>query len=265
MMRVLVSVRSVDEARVAAAAGVDFIDLKEPSLGALGGLPTATLEAVVRALRPAGGGPATAPATGVPMISATIGDLPTREIDAVLGRVGEVAACGVDLVKVGIERDAAAPALLRALAAAGPAIVPVFIADDGIDPAAFAQAASLDFPALMLDTAAKRAGSLFDLLEANVLAALQATARAAGRPLGLAGALQLADLPRLSAAAPAFAGFRSAVCAGDRRGPLDAARLQSLLAAVRSAVPAAPLDGLRANPEPPPGAARDDRALPLHS
>nr|WP_231497814.1 (5-formylfuran-3-yl)methyl phosphate synthase [Methylibium sp. T29-B] len=35
-MRLLVSVRNVEEALAAAAAGVDFIDLKEPSAGALG-------------------------------------------------------------------------------------------------------------------------------------------------------------------------------------------------------------------------------------
>ena len=38
-MKILVSVRDVAEAELVAAAGVGFIDLKEPSDGALGGLP----------------------------------------------------------------------------------------------------------------------------------------------------------------------------------------------------------------------------------
>ena len=38
MIRLLVSVRSADEALVAARGGVDFIDAKEPSRGALGAL-----------------------------------------------------------------------------------------------------------------------------------------------------------------------------------------------------------------------------------
>ena len=41
-MRLLISVRSVDEALLVAANGADFIDLKEPREGALGGLPVAT-------------------------------------------------------------------------------------------------------------------------------------------------------------------------------------------------------------------------------
>ncbi len=53
MMRLLVSVRSVDEALLAAASGADFIDLKEPGQGALGGLPVASIVAIVAALRSA--------------------------------------------------------------------------------------------------------------------------------------------------------------------------------------------------------------------
>ena len=57
-MRMLVSVRDVAEAREAMRAGVDFIDLKEPSAGALGGLALPVIREVVAALR-AGGLPLT--------------------------------------------------------------------------------------------------------------------------------------------------------------------------------------------------------------
>jgi uncharacterized protein (UPF0264 family) len=49
--------------------------------------------------------------------------------------------------------------------------------------------------------------------------------------VGLAGALRLSDLPRLRSLAPDFAGFRSAVCRGDRGGELDPALLRALKAA----------------------------------
>ena len=51
MTKMLVSVRNVAEALMAAEGGADFIDLKEPRDGALGGLPPATIAAVVAALR----------------------------------------------------------------------------------------------------------------------------------------------------------------------------------------------------------------------
>lgn len=225
-MRLLVSVRSVDEALLAAHGGADFIDLKEPAQGALGGLPTATLRGIVAALREHG---ITLP------VSATIGDLGMDALDEIRARVDAVAACGVDIVKVGIERAPAARAVLDVLARCGHPVIPVFIADRGLDAELVAHALRLGFAGLMADTADKRAGSLFDAVPLPALAAFVAQARAARTMVGLAGALRVADLPRLAALAPDFAGFRSAVCAGERSGALDAARLRQLAAALRVA------------------------------
>jgi len=226
MMRMLVSVRDVPEARVAARGGADFIDLKEPRDGALGGLPLATIAAIVRALREQG--------SRLP-ISATIGDLPMSNRDAILARVDAVAACGVDYVKVGIERVAPSVEVLDALAAAGHAIVPVFIADRGLAFEQVDHACSLGFPALMVDTADKLAGSLFDVVTGAELRRFVSTVRSSGALVGLAGALRRPQLAALHALAPDFAGFRSAVCAGDRSGELDPERLRALAAALHAA------------------------------
>ncbi len=124
-MRMLVSVRDVAEAREALRAGVDFIDLKEPSAGALGGLALPVIRAVVAALR-AGDAEQDAGRAHAPMISATIGDLPPAALERILERARAVGACGVDLVKVGVPgRGTAACAVLEALAALPLAIVPV--------------------------------------------------------------------------------------------------------------------------------------------
>lgn len=229
--QVLVSVRSVEEALQAAEAGADFIDLKEPKGGALGGLPLDTLAAIVRALRAQG---------HARPISATIGDLPMAPLQPLLERVAAVAACGVDYVKVGITRGPEAAAVVEALAAGPHTVVPVFIADDGVDPARVEQGCRAPFPALMLDTADKRGGSLFDAVPLPVLQAFVTQVRQAGKLAGLAGALRLPQLPAVRGLNPDFAGFRSAVCAGDRSGLLDPLRLQALLAAMRGPKPSAP-------------------------
>jgi uncharacterized protein (UPF0264 family) len=226
MMRMLVSVRSVAEAQVAARGGADFIDLKEPRDGALGGLPVDTIAAVVRALRAQG--------SRLP-ISATIGDLPMTELAAILAQVEAVAACGVDYVKVGIERAAQAGAVLDALAATGHAIVPVFIGDRGLAFEQIEHVCRLGFPALMVDTADKHAGSLFDVLSDAELARFVGVVRASGALVGLAGARRRPQLDALRALGPDFAGFRSAVCAGDRGGALDPERLRDLAAALHAA------------------------------
>jgi (5-formylfuran-3-yl)methyl phosphate synthase len=223
MTKMLVSVRCVVEALLAADRGADFIDLKEPGAGALGGLPVDTITAVVAALRRSG--------SRLP-VSATIGDLPMTALAPILAQVQAVAGCGVDYVKVGIERHADAAPVLRALAASGHAVVPVFIADRGLDVADLHLACSLGFPGLMVDTADKTAGSLFDVMATGELRAFLQAVRGSGALAGLAGALRLHHLPALLEMAPDFAGFRSAVCDGDRAGALDPQRLQALALAL---------------------------------
>lgn len=229
MTRLLVSVRDPQEARVAAAGGADFIDCKEPGQGALGGLPPATIAAIVATLRDEG--------CALP-VSATIGDWPMHERAAILARVGAVAATGADIVKVGIERDPAAQAVLDDLARCGHAVVPVFVADRGLDMALVGHALGLGFAGVMVDTADKRAGSLFDLLPAAEIERFVAAARAAGTMVGVAGALQRAQAPAIAALRPDFAGFRSAVCEGTRAGALSGALLRELAAAIRGALQA---------------------------
>lgn len=221
-MKLLVSVRTVAEAAVAAADGADFIDLKEPRAGALGGLPVALIGDIVGVLRASG---YTLP------VSATIGDLPMTHVDAIVAQARAVAACGVDYVKVGIERGDGAGAVLQALGELPLAVVPVFIADRGLD--LDLVAAALHFPAVMADTADKLSGSLLDCVPAADLQRFVALAR--GRTMvGLAGALRLQHLPQLAALAPDFAGFRSAVCRGERGSTLDAGLLRELARAAKA-------------------------------
>lgn len=231
-MRVLVSVRDTDEALLAARAGVSFIDLKEPSHGALGGLPVETIAAVVQALR--------RERTGL-LLSATIGEFAASALGDITAQVRRVAACGVDHVKVGVQAGLAAPALVRQLTALqheGLSLVPVLIADEGVPPDLVRLAAQGGFAAVMMDTQDKRAGCLFDLMAHRDLASFVAQVRDGGAMAGLSGALRLAHLPTLAALAPDFAGFRSAVCHSSREAALDAGLLQPLLAAMHATVTA---------------------------
>jgi uncharacterized protein (UPF0264 family) len=218
MVRLLVSVRDVDEALAAAAAGADFIDCKEPSDGALGALAPERIAQIVAVLR--------ARHPGL-RISATIGDVDADTGGEVLRRVASVAACGVDDVKVGIWP--AGGALLQALAGCACSIVPVLVADDGVDPALLERTLALDaFAAVMVDTARKGEGSLLQRRPASELAAFVAAVQARGVTAGLAGSLRIQELPLLRALAPDFAGFRGAVTAGDRTKGLDARLVREL-------------------------------------
>ena len=239
MVRLLVSVRDIDEALAAAEAGADFIDLKEPAHGALGALAPERIAQIVSLLR--------VRHPGLP-ISATIGDFLPDARDEILRRVRRVASCGVDYVKVGLwgAPSDAGPltALVDALAACPASVVPVLVADEGVDLALVEHALRHQaFPALMLDTADKGRGSLLARQSAATLASFIAVVRASGVMAGLAGSLRNGDAQALRGLAPDFAGFRGAVTRGGRAGALDAQRVRQLrcrlAAGAAAALPAA--------------------------
>jgi uncharacterized protein (UPF0264 family) len=230
MISLLASVRDLEEARQAAAAGADLIDLKEPSAGALGGLPVRDIKHIVAALR-----------REWPQrpVSATIGDFDAADHAGRCAQVAAVAACGVDYVKAGIEPGPQASTALRALEGLRlSSIVIVFLADAGVDAGLVREAARMGFAGLMVDTGDKAAGSLLQHAEPQSLRDLIEVARCHDCLSGLAGSLTHRDLGLLRQLAPDFAGFRGALCDGDRRGRLDAGKVRDLRSALRDPVSA---------------------------
>ena len=256
-MKLLVSVVDAGEARTAAAAGADIVDVKNPDEGSLGA-PSPAVIAAVRAAVPA----------ELP-VSAAIGDMPNLPGTAALAALG-AARSGAAFVKVGlwgVATEDEAVALLRAVrdAVPGTAVVAAAYADarrvafDGAPGAADAQRVAFDAardqrgsraplaPELLprvasaagvgvclLDTAVKDGRGLLEWLSPEALAALVAEAHGADLQVALAGALRAEDLPVVRETGADIAGVRSAVCAGGRRSsPLDGA----LVAAMRERLP----------------------------
>jgi uncharacterized protein (UPF0264 family) len=230
-MRLLVSVVDADEAREAAAAGADIVDVKNPAEGSLGA-PSPAVIADVRAAVP----------EELP-VSAAIGDMPNLPGTAALAALG-AARSGAAYVKVGLwgtSSESAAVELLRAVreAARGAVTVAAAYADASrvahapIAPDLLprvARAAGVDV--CLLDTAVKDGRGLLDWLAPDALAALVGEAHELGLEVALAGALRAEELPVVLATGADIAGVRSAACGDGRRtGPLEAARVRALRAA----------------------------------
>lgn len=231
MTALLASVRTVDEAKLAVGAGADIVDLKEPRGGALGALPLALIREIVATVRSISPAP----------VSATIGDLADGEIEEMTLRVAATAATGVDFVKVGIVQGPHARAALDRLAHLPTPVVPLFLADAGLDLALIGYASAAGFPVVMVDTADKAAGSLFDCVAPATLRQMIGTVHGAGARAGLAGSLRADHVPLLRELAPAIAGFRGALCDGPRTGRLVAAKVRALRAALPAFSGSAPV------------------------
>jgi hypothetical protein len=226
-VKLLVSVVDAGEARAAAAAGADIVDVKNPAEGSLGA-PSPAVIADVRAVVPT-------------PVSAAIGDMPNLPGTAALAARG-AASSGATYVKVGlwgVSTEDDAVALLRAVRDAVPSAVVVA--------AGYADAVRLPHAPLapellprvaaaagaevcLVDTAVKDGRGLFEWLSP---ASLVAEAHAAGLQVALAGALRAEDLPLVRETGADIAGVRSAACVGGRSGRLDG----SLVAAMRELLP----------------------------
>jgi len=226
MTALLASVRSLAEARLVAAGGADWIDLKEPAAGALGAVAPATVAAVARAYG------------ATHRISATIGDC--WETPAVIpARVAAMRDAGAQYVKVGAYAADPAPALLDALSAACalPArVIVVCFAERAPRAGDLERLAATGIVGVMLDTADKHGARLTELLAPDALAAFVRAARGLGLLSGLAGRLRADDLPALLTTAPDYLGFRGALCDGDlRAADIDPARVTQLVRRVAAA------------------------------
>lgn len=227
-MRLLVSVRDVDEARLAAAAGVDIVDVKEPSDGTLAPASPAALAAIAAAL------PAVVPlgvALGEPADRAALSAL-------LLARAATLGGRHVYVKFVPPANGArVCVSLVRALLPDASVVVAGY-ADACGTPAArrafLREACAAGADGALLDTRSKSRGLLHVVPEAE-LGELIEESRARGAFLALAGSLDAPALARLAVLGADVAGVRGAACEGGRAGPLSAARVAALLRAVRQA------------------------------
>ncbi|GJE15374.1 hypothetical protein AIGOOFII_0069 [Methylobacterium marchantiae] len=197
---------------MAAGAGADLVDAKDPDRGALGALPVETVRAIVAAIA---GGAVSSAVAGEP-----------QEAAALPGLVAAMAGTGIGYVKVAVRPDFDAAALAAAARAAPGRLIAVLFAGTPIPENLVGRLAEAGFAGVMIDTAAKDGRRLTDLLPAPRLSAFTADARAHGLLSGLAGSLAIADIAVLSAHRPDYLGFRGGLCFGnDRTRGLDPERV----------------------------------------
>ena len=219
MTRMLASVISLAEARLAVEGGADIVDLKNPSAGALGALPLETVAEVVRQM------------DGRCPTSATVGDLPMRPT-VVADAVAAMGETGVDFVKVGLfdgpDRRGSIRAL-KPLARGGVRVVVVMFADQDPDFDFVPLIAEAGCVGAMLDTSGKAGGGLRRHLDDADIARFVRVARQHGLFTGLAGSLRTDDVAPLLALGPDYLGFRGALCRGaNRTASLDPAAMAHL-------------------------------------
>jgi hypothetical protein len=235
-MKLLASCTSAHETRIAIDAGADIIDIKNPAEGSLGAQPPWMISEILAASHAA-------------EVSVALGDLAYQPGTAALAAFG--AACfDVAYLKAGLrgirdqtEAIALLTAIVRAVRSAGCAgnIVAAGYADyarfGGVRPNEVVEAAiESRCGMVMLDTAFKDRGGLFDVLNEPELRAFVDCAHAHGLRVALAGSLRERHIERVHGLGVDIIGVRGGICEGDgRHNAIDAARVRRFVAAAHAA------------------------------
>ncbi len=218
MSQLLISVKSVEEALIASYADVDLIDLKDPSVGALGALNVDVVQEVVGTL------------ANDAVVSATVGE-GHHNIQSLVTDIRRYAGLSVDVVKIAVDDlfdhdDFVAE--MQTLTAEGIRLVAVFFADQAPSFACLATLEQCGFYGAMLDTKHKKS-MLVDVLPDEQLQSFLQLCEQHHLISGLAGSVNVEHMDKLLALKPSFIGVRGGVCeAGDRVTDLSSNKLSAM-------------------------------------
>ena len=221
MTRLLVSVRSAAEARLAVEAGVDLIDVKEPSHGSLGRAEPNVWQEV-------------AASAGHAPLSAALGELRDWE-----DPIAEAIPAAYSYVKLGlagmVEQDwhvqwrQALERLPGQLHRVAVAYADAEAAQSPSPDDLLTAARELSCTVALVDTFVKRGRGLLSWWRLDEVAAFVDGAHERGMLAVVAGSLTAHDIARLLPLDADYVAVRGAACAGDRAAELSAPRLLELM------------------------------------
>jgi (5-formylfuran-3-yl)methyl phosphate synthase len=213
--RLLVSVRSIEEALAALEGGAELIDIKEPSRGALGAAEVQLVEQIIQLVR------------GRVPVSAALGEW----VDYVPFLFPE----GLRFAKWGLaglsQEVGRALSRIRETLGVKPVLVAYadFLRSRSPSISELAEAAcALRFPAFLIDTGIKDGSTLLDWIPIGDLLSIREQCGRAGIQLALAGSLNERSIQLLASVQPDWFAVRGAACVGGREGAICAARVRSL-------------------------------------
>jgi uncharacterized protein (UPF0264 family) len=229
MPKLLLSVRSALEANLALEAGVDLIDIKEPSAGPLGAASAAVIDEILRLVNRRC------------LTSVACGELLQTAIDVARRLPGS----GLGTLPTSVPPDYAKAGLAgcgsvdgwpqkwrQFLALLPPRTAPVAVvyadwreADAPSPSEVIEQAKSVRRGVILIDTFDKSGPGLLRVSSLEVVRALISEARHVGMPVAVAGQLNFDDAVAVALLNPDFVAVRGGVSSPDRTGDLDAEKV----------------------------------------
>ena len=230
--KLLVSIRSIEEAAAVNGLKIDIIDLKEPKNGPTGMLDFIDIKNIVSALRDN---------KFYGKISTTFelnkGHISRNDI----AKIEDLVTLGLDYIKVGVSADMNTWGDLLKFTDILNEIKTKVLENKLILVLMITRKPSLNiiknippsgvvkFSGIMVDTLNKESGSIFDILNLTELQIIKKAALENNVDFGIAGSLDASHTSLINQLQPNWAGFRGGVCLKERSGPLSRLRLENLI------------------------------------
>ena len=231
-IKLLVSIRSIEEVKVVNGLNIDIIDLKEPQNGPIGMLDFIDIKKIVVALRDN---------KFCGKISTTFelsdGNLSRNEI----AKIEDLGSVGLDYIKIGVSADGNTSENLKQFTESLSKIKHLVLENKLIlvlmitDKYSFKFVKSISpsmvkkFSGIMIDTLDKENGSVFDIVNLTELKIIKEFALENNVDFGIAGSLDVSHTSLINQLQPNWAGYRGGVCLKKRSGPLSRVRLENLI------------------------------------
>ncbi len=233
-IKLLVSPKTIEEAKIAIAAQADYIDCKNPEEGSLG----ANFPWMIKRMK------SLIPFHSSQLLSATIGDFPYLPGSASLAALG-AAVSGADIIKVGLKgpknKEQGIKLMKNVVKAVKDFNKNILVVAAGYADYSRMEASPefLSIPEIatksgaeiaMLDTFIKDEKNLFDFLNVDQLLEFKNKAIKLNLRVALAGNLNFKVLPKIKQISPDIIGVRSVICEGNDRnnGMIKADLIQKL-------------------------------------
>ena len=203
--KILTSIKSLDEISLVLKKGVDIIDFKDPSYGALGEIPTNKISFFLKSI------------PSNQLTSATIGDI--NDIKKIKKKVINLSKTNVDFIKVGFFFDNKKIKTLKNLKdiAKNKKIIGVLFADNEPSIKIIREIKQARFDGILIDTKNKKNGNLRNYLSIKKLENFIKASKKENLSIGLAGSLSIKDINPLLKLGPDYLGFRGALCIEKKR------------------------------------------------
>ena len=210
-LNILISFKSINEISEECLSYVDILDLKNPDKGAIGSWEIKNLKEVVSKF------------SSKIKISATLGD--EKEVYKILEKLELFDLLKLDYIKFGVfvENENGLNRLLKSVSdlRCKTELVPVVFVENSFIRKYLISDISIfkkyGFNFLLLDTYLKELGNLSDFCSRNYLTNLINNSLDLKLNIGLAGKLNISNIPQLVNLKPKIMGFRSAVCEHEKR------------------------------------------------